>query len=624
MTASKRSALGLIRPSVGSQTVWALVGEPSLRNTRSTWITTRELEALPIDRREADQHVANIMAALENYSSHRAATPGGASWLYVQHVPVRRLVAQLVWKLLALSAWELFAGSPGPMTVAPYEGLLSLRETSSREYRSYTVTWSGVAYALGAPAPRNPVRAARLRKASAPRLDASSVPSSSASALPTTEVVALSWSSRHAATLMPVLEELDRHGHPSLLLDLATAPAEHCPAPGAGLIRLCPVAPEVLAVSGTVSGLRLDTEEPTGPDGSVMVGRHPVRLDRLERLAAALIETTAGCTQPSWRAVIRTEAWLDEVLTAVRPHTVLLSNDTSPLGALAVHTAERHGVNTVHIQHGAWTPESVVWPALHSRHIVVMGERDVAPAKAWVRHPEAEIHVLGQPRFDALAGLDRDAQRRNLRKLLAAGSGQSRDRIAVWACQPFSPDRLRAQADIICDGLQAAQERWGLVIAPHPAQDSHAFEYVLRRDGRPPVVVADPKVGARGCLAGADAVISAYSTCGIEAVLLDIPVLELDLPGERTLGLADHSLAHRCGSSSDIASVLTTQSGPYARGVQAARDAVCRWRGDSARDIAQLIIDRSRPDQAHTNPVHHDASGAASSGVPRREGASVR
>ncbi|MFD1277625.1 hypothetical protein ACFQ51_54000 [Streptomyces kaempferi] len=65
------------------------------------------------------------------------------------------------------------------------------------------------------------------------------------------------------------------------------------------------------------------------------------------------------------------------VLAATRPHTILLSNDTSPLGALAAHTAERHDANTVHVQHGAWTAESVAWPALHSRDIVVMGERDL-------------------------------------------------------------------------------------------------------------------------------------------------------------------------------------------------------------------------------------------------------
>ncbi|MFB7394694.1 hypothetical protein ACFVFF_04995 [Streptomyces sp. NPDC057680] len=45
--------------------------------------------------------------------------------------------------------------------------------------------------------------------------------------------------------------------------------------------------------------------------------------------------------------------WLDGVLDSTRPHTLLVSNDTSPLGAVAVHTARRHSINTVNVQHGA-------------------------------------------------------------------------------------------------------------------------------------------------------------------------------------------------------------------------------------------------------------------------------
>lgn len=623
MSGSKRSALGLAQTFVGGRSVWALVGEASLRKVRSAQITTLQLEALPVDREETGQHVENVMTALEKYSSHRAATPGGAPWLYVQHVPVRRLISQLVRKLMALSAWDAFAQAPGPVTPAPYEGLLGVRDSSSREYRPYTVTWSGAAFALGAPAPHNPARSARLRRLAAPQVDAWAEPSPVPSTLPRAAVVALSWSSRHAQTLMPVLEELARGGHLSVLIDLATDPAERCPKPVADAVSLCRAPAEILAVSGTVPGMRLDTEESAGSDGTVQVGPHTVRLDRLAHLAAALVEESGGCTQPSWRAAVHTEAWLDEVLSVVRPYTVLVSNDTSPLGALAVHTAERHGANTVHVQHGAWMPGSVAWPAIHSRHIVVMGERDVAPARAWARHTEAEIHVLGQPRFDALAGLGRESQRRYLQKLLATGTGQEPDRIAVWACQPFGPDRLRAQADIILDGLQKAQGCWGLVIAPHPTQGIHAFDRLLQQGGRQLVAVADPQVGARGCLAGADAVASVFSTCGIEAVLLDVPVLELDLPGERTLGLADQPLAHRCSSAADIASALNALSKPHPRITRDARDAVCRWRGNSAFDIAQLIVARSRADQAHFDPDHHDAPGAES-GMPRDEGAPVR
>ncbi|UQA96567.1 hypothetical protein [Streptomyces halobius] len=433
MSVSKRSALGLVRTSVGEQTVWALVGEASLRHITAARITTLELEALPVDRAEASRHVAEVMSALEAYSSRRAETPGGASWLYVQHVPVRRLITQLVRKLLALSAWSEFAEAPGPVTLAPYEGLLGLRDSSSREYRAYTVTWSGVAYILGARA----------------------------------------------------------------------------------------------------------------------------------------------------------------------PHT------------------------TVNVQHGAWMPESVAWPALHSRHIVVMGDRDVAPARAWVRHPKAEIHVLGQPRFDALAGLGREAQRRYLQKLLGAGNERGPERIAVWACQPFGPDRLRAQADIILEGVWKTQSSWGLVVAPHPAQGNHAFDHLLRRDVRPLVAVADPRVGARGCLAGADAVVSVSSTCGIEAVLLDVPVVELDRPGDRTLGLAEHAIAHRCRTAADVTEALDLVSRGSARVPAEACDAVCRWRGHSAGDIAQLIIRQAEVGISHADPTDHDARGATF-GLLRGEGATIR
>lgn len=210
MSISKRSALGLVRTSVGEQTVWALVGEASLRHMTTACITTLDLEALPVDRTEADRHVADVMSALEAYSSRRAETPGGASWLYVQHVPVRRLITQLVRKLLALSAWPEFAAAPGPVTLAPYEGLLGLRDSSSREYRAYTVTWSGVAYALGALAPHNPARSARLRKLTTLHPDSRLAGAPTPSVVSAAEVVALSWSSRHAQTLLPVLEELMR------------------------------------------------------------------------------------------------------------------------------------------------------------------------------------------------------------------------------------------------------------------------------------------------------------------------------------------------------------------------------------------------------------------------------
>jgi hypothetical protein len=596
------SALGLVRTGAAGQPLWALVGEGALANMRAEQITTRDLEALPLDSGEVDEHVDRIMGALETYGAHLAATPGGAGWLYVQHVPVRRLVAQMVRRLMALTAWEPFAKAPGPMTLAPYEGLVGVRSSSSREYRSYTVSWSGVAFVLGAAAPHNPLRSAPLRTFPAPQVAAAAT---SVSGDLSSDVVALSWSSRHAATLLPVLDVLARGGRRSLLIDLATDAEERCPAPDSGEVGLCPPSAGLFGLRGAVEGLR-----PQEDSAVVRVEEHTVLLGRLVRLLSVLLETSGGCTQPSWRSVVEAEAWLDDVLAAARPHTLLVSNDTSPLGALAVHVADRHEINTVHVQHGAWTAESVAWPALHSRHIVVMGERDAALANAWTRHPDAEVHVLGQPRFDGLVHLDREAQRRFLAQLMAGAAGREPARIAVWACQPFGPDRLRAQANLLMDGLRRADGDWGLVIAPHPAQSADAFSSLTRRKDGPLVAMADPRIGARGCFAGADALASAYSTCGIEAALLNVPVLECGPAGERTLGLADHGLASRCTSADEVADALSALARPDQPAVQTMPDAVCRWRGSSAADIAHLILSRADGTAAYPDPVHHDAPGA--------------
>jgi hypothetical protein len=231
-------------------------------------------------------------------------------------------------------------------------------------------------------------------------------------------------------------------------------------------------------------------------------------------------------------------------------------------------------------------------------------------ADAWTRHPDAEVHVLGQPRFDSLARLDRKAQRRYLAQLMLTATGHEPARIAVWACQPFGPDRLRAQANLLMDGLRGADGDWGLVIAPHPAQSADTFSTLAPPDDGPLVAVTDPQVGARGCFAGADALASAYSTCGIEAALLNVPVLEIGAADERTLGLADHGLAWRCTSAGEVADALSALARPDRPAVQTMPDAVCRWRGGSAADVAHLILGRASDAAPRLDPIHHDAPGA--------------
>ena len=624
------TALSLIRrsPSRPQAPNWALVDDAQLGiAVDCVGISMTQLESRPVDRQVVRQHVEALMTELEVFTATRSQTPGGASWIHIHHVPVRRLLGQLIRKLVLLGSWSPFTQEPGKIHPAPYEGLVGVRAGSASEYRHYTVTWSGLAYVLGAEAPHNPPHSARLvreqRSTKRPTRHHGNAPAQGGPA----EVLALSWSSRHAQTLLPVLTELRRRGQASVLLDLATDPSQHAVVPQATNFTIMRAPDGLLDIPGTVPGLGRGDEEQEGHDHFVNVVGHEVRLRRLEHLAAAMLELSAGCTQPSWLATVETEAWLQAQLDAVQPRTVLVSNDISPLGALALHAAERFGAVTVNIQHGAWSAEAVSRPALHARHQVVMGERDAVLACDWVRHPEAEIHVLGQPRFDTLAALSRAAQRRYLLNLLNSTTKGGVQHVLVLACQPFGPLRLLQQLYLLFEGLRAAKERWGLVLAPHPAQDPDTLATLLVGEGVP-VAIADRRVGARGCLAGADAVASVASTCGLEAALLDVPVLELAANGEPTLGLAEYDAAHACATAQDITTALDSLAeGPRLRPAVGADgralDAVCRWRGTTSADIADLILTRSTADPAAAGSTDNPAP-AAVPGVPGKEGELVR
>jgi hypothetical protein len=313
--------------------------------------------------------------------------------------------------------------------------------------------------------------------------------------------------------------------------------------------------------------------------------------------------------------VVEVEKWLDHVLAHLHPGVLLCSNDTSPPGILSVRAAERAGADTVYVQHGAWVEGQTAWRAQHCRHIAVMGARDVVTARRWTRPTDARTYVVGQPRFDVLATADRSQHRAYLEQTLSSQTGVVPSKIAVWACQPFSEQKLLGQFDVLAEGLRDAGGRWGLVIAPHPAQRAAAFGPFLDATEGIAVALAAPDVGARGCLAGADALITASSTCGIEAVLLDVPTLELALPASRTLGLADHRAAQRCGSSQEITIALARidRTPDAIRVPAAAKQAICQWDGRSAAAVADITA-RALAEQtatAHRSPTAPGSNTAA-------------
>ncbi|WP_405657803.1 hypothetical protein [Streptomyces sp. NBC_00079] len=517
-----------------------------------------------------NREVDALMTALEDGYAGVAVTPGGVSWLRVHQVPIRRLVMRLVRRLQAMREPVSPVRGEQPLVVAC--------ESASIGYVSYDVTDAGVAYVLGLRDgdPKDDVPGTKPEVAQPP------------SGMFRTQLCAISWSSRHVETLLPVLVELADRGITTTVVDASTESAQRFPEPCMPGILVVRLPRSIFAHNGAPPFRHLGTllEGPTAT-----VGRHEISLGRLAKLVSYILVRSTDCTQPSWTAALNAERWLHGALAALRPDVLLCSNDTSPLGVLAVAAADRLGANTVYVQHGAWVDGQVSWRAQHCRHIAVMGSRDVLTAHTWTRRADARTHVVGQPRFDTLADIDRAEQRAYMNGLFAGQAGAEPPRIAVWACQPVSEQRLIGQFDVIAEGLRNTAHRWGLVIGPHPAQGPSALAALLDSAKDMAVAVAAREAGARGCLAGADALISASSTCGIEALLLDVPVLELALPAARTLRLAEHGAAQRCESDADITVALSRiDRTPHAvRVPAAAKDSICHWDGRSAAAVADIV-----------------------------------
>jgi len=535
------------------------------------------------------QVVEALMAALEAEYGDALVTAGGVNWLSVHHVPIRRLVTRVVRQLLDLDE------VPTATAFGAAEDLVVASGTTSLGYVAYEVSEAGLSFLLGhgEPGPLTP-NCGEPGAPVQPRLKVTTAP-----------VCAVSWSSRHAETLLPVLSALASQGVSSTVVDMASEVDQGFPNTSEPAITVLRLPDEALDRHGDVpvqSSVRPESER------TIRAGQHEIDIGQLARLAARVLMRSAGCTQPSWSATLYIEQWLDAVLLASHSRVLLCSNDSSPLGVLAVRAAERAAADTVYVQHGAWVEGQTSSHAQRCHHVAVMGARDVRAAETRTRRADVRAYVVGQPRFDGLTQVDRLGQRAYLQRILKEQTGSAPTRIVVWACQPFNEQRLLGQTGVLVEGLRNARGGWGLVVAPHPAQNAETLSPLLDVMNGVSVALIGSEVGARGCLAGADALISLSSTCGIEALLLEVPVLELALPGTRTLGLSAYGAAWRCESSLDITTLLTRidESPQTVRVPTAAGESICHWDGRSAHAVADIVTQAL----SDSTTPHHSAQGA--------------
>lgn len=226
-----------------------------------------------------------------------------------------------------------------------------------------------------------------------------------------------------------------------------------------------------------------------------------------------------------------------EMLRAVRPDVLCLYAESSGWGRAALAACRAEGVRTVAIQHGILYP--TYFSYLHEadegdcprpERTAVFGEAARSFLVTRGRYAPDALVVTGSPKFDdllkAAATWDRTALRARL--------GVAEDEKLVVLASRFRPIRSTHQAvGSAFPGLVAAVEqleRVRCVVKPHPAERAEPYEAVLRAAGATRVRVVPPSSDLMELLFAADVLVTVESLSAVEALVLDRPVLVLNMP----------------------------------------------------------------------------------------------
>lgn len=221
------------------------------------------------------------------------------------------------------------------------------------------------------------------------------------------------------------------------------------------------------------------------------------------------------------------------LLGRVAPRVVLVAD---PGQHALVAAARESGARVAELQHGfidgsahpsyAWPQSARAW-----RHTMPVPDRLLVYGAAWERRLAVngfwgdDVRVVGSARVDdhraQRESVRAGARRAGARRVVVTGQGVAVADVAQWL-----RDALASRPD---DDLD-------VVIKLHPVYESDPAAYAAAlADPRVRVVRGTEEPGTFELLRDADAHVSIYSSCHLEALALGVPTIVLPLPGHEAM-----------------------------------------------------------------------------------------
>ena len=220
---------------------------------------------------------------------------------------------------------------------------------------------------------------------------------------------------------------------------------------------------------------------------------------------------------------------IERALAAFSPRLVLLADEVMPFGVIAVNAAERMGIRTLNIIHGAMLD--------HPKHRACWATRVVVGGEASRRFlrsrgtADERIVVTGLPQFDPLAD-DQALSRVPVRRQLGIPDGVPLVVYTMLSGAGVTPlEEVLAATREVLDAAEHLRGACSFVFKRHPADRADILSKTgvdLAARG----IVATIDAPLHPLLWNADLVITQMSTTGQEAIMLGKPLIVVDVAGK--------------------------------------------------------------------------------------------
>ncbi len=225
----------------------------------------------------------------------------------------------------------------------------------------------------------------------------------------------------------------------------------------------------------------------------------------------------------------------------LKPEVLFMTEEANALGRVIVMAAKENDVNVVAMQHGMIKENH---PAYYHKKkdlknypipdkTAVYGKKDKKILTENSFYPKKKVIVTGSPRYDEFAKPKKIYSKKKIFEKLNLDENK---KLLVWTTQKIMIVPLKTPLDlgkehaaIIFEAVKK-QEEIQLVIKLHP-RDQLGDEYrkIAENLGVDVKIIRD-EIDTNELLYSADLITTAWSTTGLEAMMLDKPVIALTFP----------------------------------------------------------------------------------------------